>query len=227
MWLENYMANNARIKSDTKLMQFCTDILDEYLSESSKFVKDINSSTERSYQLSPASGNWYLRQNAHGKAVPVVLLRNEFFMSCSISFKPNGQRMDFKSISLQFYDVKKLLFRAEWDNWEIKKEESSEDEDIKQHPQPHWHLGESNEIGVTEKVAATFQEHIHQFSYPQFEQKMREREKRDLSRLHFFMGMEKDTPQPVYFDLTYEEYFKEWLRETMRSVDQELSYLSK
>ena len=221
------MANNTKIKSDTKLIQCCDEILGDYFAERWKFVEDINSNAEKSYHVESASGNWNVRQNAHGQSVPVVLLHNEFFMSLSFSFKPNGQKMDFKGISLQFYDVRKLLFRAEWDNWEIKKEESNEDEDIKQHPQPHWHLGDSKDLGVTEKVAASFQAYIQNSSYKQFEEQIKEREKRDLSRLHFFMRMGEDKAQPICYDLTNEKDFKQWLKETMRSVNQELSYLSK
>lgn len=221
------MANKTKIKSDIKLIQFCNEIMGDYLDENTKFVQDVNSSAEKSYHLSPASGNWNVRQNAHGVSLPVVKLQNEFYLSCSVSFKPDGQKMNFKSISLQFFDVKKLLFRAEWDNWEIKKEESDEDEDIKQHPQPHWHLGDSSEVGITENVASTFQTYIQNSNYKKFEERNREREKRDLNRLHFFMKMEEGKPQPVCFDLTFESDFKEWLRETMRSVNQELEYLSK
>ena len=221
------MANNTRIKSDTKLIRFCNEILNDYLGEEAKFVSDINSSVEKSYHLSPTSGNWNIRQNAHGVSVPVVKLLNDFFLSCSVSFKHQEGSVIFKSISLQFFDINKLLFRAEWDNWEIKKEEKSDEEDIKQHPQPHWHLGESGEVGITEEVADTFQDYIHNSNYRQFEAKIREREKRDLNKLHFFMKMEEGKTQPEYFDLTYEANFKEWLRETIRSVDTELSYLSK
>ena len=110
--------------------------------------------------------------------------------------------MEFKSISLQFFDVEKLLFRAEWDNWEIKKEESCKGEDIKQHPQPHWHLGDSKEVGITENVAGSFQTYIRESSYKQFEEIIRERKKRDLNKLHFFMKMEEGKAQPEYFDLT-------------------------
>lgn len=221
------MANKAIIKSDQKLIQFCNEILCDYLDEDGKFVQDTNSNAEKSYHLGPVGGNWNLRLNAHGLQVPVVRLHSKFFMSCSISFKPDRQKMKFKSISLQFFDIRKLLFRAEWDNWEIKKEESNEDEDINQHPQPHWHLGNSSEVGVTENVASTFQAHVQQSSYKKFEEKLREHEKRDLNKLHFFMWMESGTNQPIYHDLTFEADFKEWLRETMRSVDKELSYLPK
>ncbi len=221
------MASKSKIKSDTKLIRFCEEILGDYLDEESKFVADINSSSDKSYRLYPISGNWKLRSGAHGQTVPVVKLCNDFFLSCSISFKPYGQKMEFKSISLQFFDIWKLLFRAEWDNWEIKKEDSMADEDIKRHPQPHWHLGDSQEVGVTENVADSFDAYVHQSSYKRFEEKLRERNKRDLNRLHFFMKMDEDNLQPTYYDLTYEIDFKLWLRETMRSVDQELSYLSK
>lgn len=221
------MANDTKIRSDSKLIQFCTEILNDYIAENTKFVPDVNSNAEKSYHLSPASGNWNIRQNAHGVSVPVVMLQNEFFLSCSVSFKPKGSKMVFKSISLQFFDVEKLLFRAEWDNWEIKKEESCKGEDVKQHPQPHWHLGDSKEVGITENVAGSFQTYIRNSSYKQFEASIREREKRDLNKLHFFMKMEEGKAQPEYFDLTEEANFKEWLRETMRSVDLELSYLSK
>lgn len=221
------MANDTKIKSDSKLIQFCADILNDYIAEDTKFVPDVNSNAEKSYHLSPASGNWNIRQNAHGVSVPVVIMQNEFFLSCSVSFKPKGLKMIFKSISLQFFDVEKLLFRAEWDNWEIKKEESCKGEDVKQHPQPHWHLGDSRTVGITENVADTFQTYIRNSSYKQFEAICREREKRDLNKLHFFMKMEEGKTQPEYFDLTYEANFKEWLRETIRSVDTELSYLSK
>lgn len=221
------MANETIIKSDVKLIQFCNDILSDYLDESARFVDNSNPTSERRYYLGPSDGNWNLRSNAHGLTVPVVRLQNDFFMSCSICFKPNGQKMDFKSISLQFYDINKLLFRAEWDNWEIKKAESTEDEDIKQHPQPHWHLGDSSGIGVTEDVAQTFQVHIRQSSFKQFVEKSREREKRDLNKLHFFMNIDNSVIQPSYCDLTKEKEFKHWLRETMRSVVQELSYLTK
>lgn len=221
------MANDTKIKSDSKLIQFCKEILNDYIAEDAKFVLDDNSNAEKSYHLNPASGNWNIRQNAHGASVPVVMLRNDFFLYCSVSFKPEGLKMVFKSISLQFYDVKKLLFRAEWDNWEIKKKESRKDEDVKQHPQPHWHLGDSREVGVTENVADSFQTYIQNSSFKQFEAIIREREKRDLNKLHFFMKMEEGKTQPEYFDLTYEANFKEWLRETMKSVDLELSYLSK
>lgn len=220
------MANKSTIKSDTKLLQFCKEILDEFLDEDYKFEADINSSNEKSYSIRPISGNWTQLSGAHGQSVQVVKLKSEFFLSCSICFKPVGLKLVFKSISLQFFDVRKLLFRAEWDNWEIKKDESSEDEDIKQHPQPHWHLGNSQEFGVTETVNDSFAEYIQNSSFKKFEEIQRERNKRDLNRLHFFMKWDENFPQPYYYDLTIESDFKIWLSETMRSAEQELSYLS-
>ena len=91
----------------------------------------------------------------------------------------------------------------------------------------HWHLGDSREVGVTENVASTFQVHVQNSNYKQFEERIRKPEKSDIKKLLFFMNIKEEAPQPTYFDLTYVAAFKEWFRETMRSVDQELSYLSK
>ena len=65
------MANDKKIKSDSKLIQFCFEILNDYLEEDAKFIQDINSSAEKRYHLSPVSGNWNALQNAHGLSVPV------------------------------------------------------------------------------------------------------------------------------------------------------------
>lgn len=219
------MAGNSKIKSDIKLNQFCLDILKDYLDDDCVFIPDINSSKEKSYHLGSKSGYWETRINAHGKDTPVVKLCNGFYLSFTIEYKPDGRKLDFKAVSLQFYDKEALIFRAEWDNWEIKKAESNKVEDIMPHPQPHWHLAEIKEKKAETKMANTFEEHVNQDSFVSFEQADETKpNKLDYSRLHFFMKMDEDS-SPYYFDLTYEENFKYWLSETMKHVEMELSYL--
>ena len=220
------MANNSKIKSDAKLNQFCLEIVKDYLGEDVKFEADINSSTEKNYHLSPASGNWETRSNAHGKEEPVVRLSCGFYMAFSIGYKPTGKRTVFKTISLQFFDEEKLLFRAEWDNWEIKQDESSDDEDIKQHPQPHWHLADNKPSKSEPKAVNSFTEHVQQSSFSAFNKTEEKKTGYDYSRLHFFMRMD-GSYSPYYYDLTNEADFKLWLRETMKYVDQEFRYLKK
>jgi len=223
---ERFMASKSSIKSDTKLNQFCLDIVKDYLDEDAKFEADINSSKEKSYHLSPASGNWATRMNAHGKREPVVRLNNGFYMSFSIGYKPQGNKIEFKNISLQFFDVDSLLFRAEWDNWNIKREESPEQEDIKKHPQPHWHLADNKKGRTDLNPVNSFTELVEQGSFNSFARTEEKPQEYDYSRLHFFMRMDGSN-FPYYFDLTKEADFKLWLRETMKYVDHEFNCLKK
>ncbi len=220
------MASKGSIKSDTKLNQFCLDIVKDYLGEDVKFVADIISSKEKSYHLSPTSGNWATRTNAHGKDEPVVRLNSGFYMSFSIGYKPNGNKIEFKNISLQFFDIDSLLFRAEWDNWNIKQEDSAEHEDVKQHPQPHWHLADNKKGRTETKQVNSFSELVEQSSFSSFSRTEETSQEYDYSRLHFFMRMDGSN-FPYYYDLTREADFKLWLLETMKYVDHEFKSLKK
>lgn len=220
------MANKVKIKNDLKLLHFSEDILNEYLDSEGKFIPNIGPSGERCYTLISKSDSWETRKNAHGKDVIVVRLMNGFFMHCSMGFKVRkGNAVDLKSVSLQFYDDG-LLFRAEWDNWVIKMEESNPDEDIKPHSQPHWHLGDLvHSESWNDKRADSFVELVGRFGFQEFENNERVKQDKSFSDLHFSMRMEEGATYPFIFDLTYEDVFKSWLWETMKHVDKELSYL--
>lgn len=220
------MANKAKIKNDLKLTHFSEDILNDYLDSEGKFIPDAGPSGERRYALISKGDIWETRKNAHGKDVPVVRLMNGFFMHCSMGFKVRKSNVvDLKSVSLQFYEDN-LLFRAEWDNWDIKMEESNPDEDIKPHPQPHWHLGDlaHNEFW-NEKRADSFMDLVEQSSFKEFETQGQDKQDKSFSDLHFSMRMEEGATYPFNYDLTYEDDFKSWLRDTMMHVDKELFYL--
>lgn len=222
------MANKAKIKNDKKLLCFSEDILNDYLESEGKFIPCDGPTGERRYFLISKDGSWITRKNAHGKEVTVVRLMNSFFIHCSMGFKVRSSNtVDFKSISLQFYDDA-LLFRAEWDNWEIKQEESNTDEDIKPHPQPHWHLGdlvskENNE----EETHSSFVDLVNQTNFLNFDNNQSVKTDKGYSDLHFSMRMENGETFPFIFDLSYEDDYKTWLRETMNHVDKELLYLNK
>lgn len=220
------MAKDSKIRSDAKLLTFCLDTLKDYLSAECAFKENEYSAKEKSYYLGTAKGRELTMMNAHSLSVPVVQMKNEFLMACSLTFKKNNRTLDFKGISMQFFDYQKLLFRAEWDNWELKQEEKATGEDLKLHPQPHWHLADAEGIGITERVSGTFMEHISNFSFKQFEEKMRERTKRDLGRLHFFMQMDSTGGNELYLDLTSENTFKRWFSITIKSVNEELNLLT-
>lgn len=219
-------ANKAKIKNDIKMLHFSEDILNDYLDSEGKFIPSAGPSGEKNYFLISKDDNWETRKSAHGKEVNVVRLMNGFFMYCSIGFKVRkANTVDFKSISLQFYD-ESLLFRAEWVNWDIEKEESNLEEDIKPHPQPHWHLGDMVHKSVSvERKADGFIELVEQSGFQEFETKKIVKQDKHYSDLHFSMRMEEGETFPFIYDLTFEEDYKFWLRETMKHVDKELSYL--
>lgn len=68
---------------------------------------------------------------AHGTSVPVVKIREGFYLYVSIGYVFIGKIKQLDNVSFQVFDSSRLLFRAEWN-------EKRKNDMI--HPQPHWHF---------------------------------------------------------------------------------------
>lgn len=212
------MGNKVKAVHNPKIVQLCLDIFRHYLQNDGVFNKD--ESSEEKYTLCDKSGNYESRKNSHGLSVPVVKMKNGFFVYCSIGFKNNNKQRVLQSISIQFYDQERILFRAEWDNKAFLRE------DQKPHPQPHWHL---EGMGETQKQTeqSSFADYLKQENFSSSSVPTKKNVQLNLSRLHFFMELTDNMQEnPCYADLTNEKILKRWLSHCLESINDELIFVS-
>lgn len=195
-----------------KEARFCEDIINQHTESRVRF----NSSPDRagSFILYHEDGPSFMVHPSHGQNdKPAVLLSNHYLFQCDISFQPgkNKNTFIFDGISLQFYDFKGLLFRAEWDN-----------NNDTVHPQPHWHFGDKTlfkDRDLSRSLSGGFMNigssFLPDFSSPVY---------LDYERLHFAMCMNLNDKgiSAVYS----EKYLKGWIESCLQLFDDQIKILS-
>lgn len=210
------MANN-RIKPDVLFKQIITIV--------SKFVESHDAVTKE--LIDRNKGVYAFRNAAH----PIImdgtprfyLLQvrngNGLFIHISVTLKSpyNGAALDqnheFEGISIQFLQgTNKLFCRAEWD---VKKEKEK-----LEHPQPHWHWGNSDEksidqFGAPEALAVPFLEAEEQLipTSPSI----------DFEELHYAMAS-KWVTQDIAVEEFTPQHLYDWMKRCIGSVIDQYNY---
>lgn len=213
------MGKSTRTK-DPKQVQLCLDIIRSYLAEDGcKFTCD--PAQDITYSLTPANGYYTTGVSSHGHSVPIMRMKNGFYLYYSMTFIREKRNTVLKGLSLQFFDECRLLFRAEWDNNKFTKQNK------KPHSQPHWHFDAKGEIKKVQP-AETFDDFLRR---PQFDESFtpcqEETRQVKLERLHLFMTLENDQlAYTSYKDLTDDRILIQWLSQCLKQVDYELKFIS-
>lgn len=194
-----------------KEARFCEEIINHHTKNAVRFSEKADSSG--SFLLYEEDGPLVFVPSSHGNNEKhAVYLINHYLFQCDISFNPGKSKNTyvFAGISLQFYDNKGLLFRAEWDN---------KNELI--HPQPHWHFGSKQLFQEREAEIASSNGFMENPS-PNF---MLSPTPLDYERLHFAMCMDiaKNKVSVEYSD----QSLKSWLKLCMNLFDNQIEALSK
>lgn len=203
-------------KTHPKVVNFSLEILEPYLNEKCNFVMQDDSS-EISFALN-SFGRPNSLVDSNGKTVPVVYMKNGFWLYCGFVFyKRKKNRKELKHFLLHFFDDANPLFRAEWANSEMPGSNN--------HAQPHWHLDAKGIVkGIVEKDGLA--------SFDKYQgSKLKEQPKLvGLGNVHFFMNwnLEKERDSAAhYLDFCDDSILRLWLSKAMAYVDAELRELVK
>lgn len=202
-----------RLKEPNKNLKLCADAFAQYSTASNLcFTKDETGGNQYRYTL---NGNQYkTRKDENGQPLRVIELKNGYCLNCCLAYVFNSQgNSSLYSVSMKFFDNYRILFRAEW----------QQNKGRVLHPQPHWHL-DAQGIIVRETIPESFEEMIgEQESFESFtEDKYSDNEQiTDLSRLHFYMCY---NAQNHFIDMNSGSNLINWIKETMRSIDEQLSF---
>lgn len=196
------------LSKQPQIVRFCQDIIREYTVYPSFFSMD-DIANRCSFSLRDSFGE--SRLGCHDKQVGVVLLKNSFFLNCTLSFQslPRGKK-GLESISLQFFDSEHLLFRTEWHS-----------NDLGKHPQPHWHFDLEQE--EESSAPSSFNDYVNQKTSAELFLMSSGTKRFDLSRRHFYMSFSNGMIRPLDFS-NDDKLLKDWLTETLRSIDSELRF---
>lgn len=205
---------NTEERSIPKEAKFCEEIINHHTENKVRFNRSADSAG--SFLLYHEDGPSFMVQSSHGQSEkPAVLLNNHYLFQCDISFNPgkNKKTYIFVGVSLQFYDKKGLLFRAEWDNRK----------DLT-HPQPHWHFGNKQlfqDRGTEITSSNGFMENSSSDFMLEYESPI----PLDYERLHFAMcmGLVNNKISVEYSD----QYLKKWLELCMDLFDNQIRTLSR
>ncbi len=197
-----------------KEARFCEEIINRHTKNTVRFNEKADSSG--SFLLYEEDAPLVFVPSSHGNNEKhAVRLINHYLFQCDISFNPGKSKNTyvFAGISLQFYDKKGLLFRAEWDN-----------KNDLTHPQPHWHFGSKQffqERGTEIISSSGFMES----SSPDFMFDYESPTPLDYERLHFAMcmGLANNKVSVEYTD----QFLKSWLNLCMDLFDNQIKALSK
>lgn len=171
-----------------------------------------------SFRLLDYSGVSETRQmkGTHGKMVPVVAVRDQFYMYVSIGYTLIGKKDKKKlsSVSFQIFDSDRLIIRAEWN------EENKNDEF---HPQPHWHFHPYVEKDIlTEERSESFRDTLNDGFMKQLEL-MENAPKVDVSDMHLTMDYNiAANPYNVEWD---EDEVTKWAGKIIDSIFTELDFV--
>lgn len=181
----------------------------------SDFAASMKWDENSSYQLI-SKQPYETRTTVHERQVPVVRLKNGFFIYAAISYdtEAKSRKKELSSISMHFFDDASLLFRAELANPKFHKEEIG-------HPQPHWHLAGNNIKSVSSHQEGFMAFVEEDNSFTDFVGEETEEQKYDYSRLHFTMNYNHQILES--FD---DASVREWTRQCLKAVDSELTFLS-
>lgn len=153
----------------------------------------------------------------HDRLVPVVKLRNGFYIYASMSFDSDikSRKRELSNLSMHFFDDSSLLFRAEITNPKFHHQEIG-------HPQPHWHVA-GNRKKVVEKQQDSFKDFVEDsdISFSDFVDDANEEAKFDYSRLH--LAMNYCNLDLLSFD---ESTIRTWIKQCLKTINDEFSFLS-
>ena len=169
---------NSTERSIPKEAKFCEEIINHHTKNTVRFNR--NADSFGSFLLYEEDAPLVFVPSAHGNIEkPAVRLTNHYLFQCDISFNTGKSKNSyvFAGISLQYYDNKGLLFRAEWDN---KKDLI--------HPQPHWHFG-SKQLFQERGIEITPSDGFMESSSPDYMLDYESPTPLDYERLHFAMCM--------------------------------------
>lgn len=199
-------------QSIPKEAKFCEDIINRHTKNKVHFNR--SSDSIGSFLLYEEDAPFVSVPSSHGNIEkPAVLLSNHYLFQCDISFNTGKSKNSyvFDCISLQFYDNKGILFRAEWDT-KI---------DLT-HPQPHWHFGSKQLFQKREDEIAP-SNGFEESPSPNFMLELPST--LDYERLHFAMCMDlvNNKVSASYSD----QSLKRWLELCMDLFDKQIKALSR
>lgn len=210
--MERKTVRNTAGRVIPKEAKFCEEIINHHTENTVRFNNSADAAG--SFLLYHEDGPSYMIQSSHGqREKPVVLLNNHYLFQCDISFQPgkNKNTYIFVGISLQFYDDKGLLFRAEWDN---KKGLT--------HPQPHWHFG-SKQL-FQGRIISNSSKGFMESSSSDFMLEYELPTPLDYERLHFAMCMDVvNKKNSIEYS---DQSLKTWLELCMDLFDNQIKTLS-
>lgn len=204
------------VKDNThpKIVNFSLDILSPYLNKGYRFVENNEDNKEISYALN-GDEQHFSRDDVKGNAIPVVPMKNGYWIGCSYSFfKQKYNKKILKQLCIHVFDDKMPLFRADWACEDIK--------ESKNHAQPHWHFDTEATITKRPKRIASLRK------FQDFNDDEKDEESTlvvDLGRFHFFMNWDMDKQKEVsapYLDFRDEQVLKNWMTKAMQYIDAEL-----
>lgn len=200
-----------------KILNLCLDIMKPFLAVKSRFIDGDESINEINYVLKDELQQ-YSREDINGRALPVIQMKNGFWLGCNFSFyKRKQNKKDLKQICFLFFDEEVFLFRLDW--------ACSDIEESKKHAQPHWHFDRNSVV----KKGISNTSYIPYAKYQDVTTIQNEPITVDLGRVHFFMNwiIEKDKDvQTPYLDFRDEKILKNWLTNTLLYIDTELKALA-
>jgi hypothetical protein len=210
-----------------KVAQFCTDIIKHYCIFPKSVTISPDDRVPERYILQ--GGYPDFGEGTNNKKIPVLLLTTGHWIHLSITFErkniSQGQSHIIKGICLQVFnqdlDHNKMIFCAEWDN---------NDENRREHPQPHWHFHPCTEyLYEDERInVKTFHEYLDLVQSKQgFQEELgySYKNKNNISKIHFAMvsqwhlNPDNDAIIPIT-----EEYIYNWLKGCLKCISHQLIY---
>lgn len=214
-WLSISMNKSNTNKS---LINYLRALFSVYSASSILQVDEIKEPHSTKYFLRDDLG--LRRTGAHGGEVPVIELKNGFYLYASISYKHVPKQADqLDGISLQYFYEMLLLFRAEIN----RTENLDDDASFVQHPQPHWHFHIL--------LDRPYQKEKTNFNFKEFAQRENTfesslKKEKTLSDMHFPMNIQDAYLGVKDFDKTRDDSnIKKWLNKTSESVMRELDFI--
>jgi hypothetical protein len=209
------MAKNNNAITVSQVPRLVNDFQNE-ICHYSENVASMKWDEKSSYQLM-SKPPYVTKTTVHDRLVPVVKLKNGFYIYASMSFATEGKsrKRELSNLSMHFFDESDLLFRAEVANPKFHREETG-------HPQPHWHIAGNRKKSI-EKQQDSFMEFVGEteLSFSSYVGDTNEEAKFDYSRLHLAMNysnLELDT-----FD---ENSIRAWIKQCLKTVNDEFTFLS-
>lgn len=205
--------SNTVERNIPKEAKFCEEIINLHTKNIVRFNRKADS--WGSFILYEEDAPLVFVPSSHGNyEKPAVRLINHYLFQCDISFNTGKSKNSyvFAGISLQFYDNKGLLFRAEWDN----------KSDLT-HPQPHWHLGNKQLFQDRENLKTSSDGFMDSSS--SFMPDIESPKPLDYERLHFAMCMDLvNMKQTIDYS---ESLLKLWLESCLLLFDNQIKALSR